>query len=267
MFELLLEYPRIDPVLIELGPLVIRWYSLSYIGGLLLGWFYINWMNKRTATMTKDQYDSILTWMILGVVLGGRFGYVIFYNSAYYLQNPIEAFYVWEGGMSFHGGMLGVIVALWGFAKINKIEFFKVTDLVAVSAPIGLFLGRIANFINSELYGRTTDAEIGMIFPTDPLQVSRHPSQLYEAALEGLVLGLLLFVAFKMGAWKRARLLSALFLIGYGTFRSVAELYREPDAHLGFIIEGLTMGQLLSFPMILFGIYLAVTSGSKKTNN
>lgn len=267
MLELLLEYPRIDPVLVELGPIVIRWYSLSYIGGLLLGWFYLSWMNKQTNTMSKNQYDSILTWMILGVVFGGRFGYVIFYNSAYYLQHPIEAFYVWEGGMSFHGGMLGVIVAIWGFARVHKLAFFKVTDLIAVAAPIGLFLGRIANFINSELYGRATDAEIGMVFPTDPTQLSRHPSQLYEAALEGLLLGIILLIAFKMGAWKKTRLLSALFLIFYGVFRSIAELFREPDAHLGFIIEGLTMGQLLSFPMVLLGIYLVATSGTKKTNN
>ncbi len=264
MFNFLLAYPDIDPVLIEIGPLVLRWYSLSYIGGLLLGWWYLNWMNKTAKILSKEQYDSILTWVILGVVLGGRFGYVLFYKPEYYIENLHEIFYVWQGGMSFHGGMLGVVLAIFWFSKLHKVEFFKVIDLAAIAAPIGLFLGRVANFINGELYGRVTEHWVGMVFPTDPQQLSRHPSQLYEAALEGLLLGLILFIAFKMEVWKKPMRLSAIFLIGYGVFRSIAEIFREPDAHLGFIIEGLTMGQLLSLPMILLGIYLLCRSSATK---
>lgn len=267
MLEVLLQYPNIDPTLIEIGPIAIRWYSLSYIGGLLLGWWGLSKMNSVTKVMSAEQYDAILTWAILGVVFGGRLGYVIFYKPLYFLNNPAEILAVWEGGMSFHGGMLGVIVAIYWFTKKYKIEFFKVIDLVAVVAPVGLLLGRIANFINAELYGRATTHWVGMVFPSDPQQIPRHPSQLYEAALEGLVLGLIMFIAFKIGKWQKPKFLSGLFLIGYGTFRSIAELFREPDAHLGFIIEGLTMGQLLSFPMVMLGVYLVFTSGSKTKNS
>lgn len=260
MLEFLLQYPKIDPTLIEIGPIAIRWYSLSYIGGLLLGWWYIKYMNSQTKTMSAEQYDSVLTWIILGVVLGGRLGYVLFYKLGYFIENPLEIFAVWQGGMSFHGGVLGVIAATYLFTKRHKIQFFRLMDLIAVAAPIGLFLGRVANFINGELYGRATTAWVGMIFPTDPQQLNRHPSQLYEAVLEGLVLGLILFALFKLRKWQKPAFLSGVFLIGYGTFRSIAELFREPDAHLGFIIEGITMGQILSLPMILLGIYLVFRS-------
>lgn len=260
----MLDYPNIDPVALELGPLIIRWYSLAYIGGLLFGWFYISWMNKQTKTMDKEQYDSILTYLILGVIFGGRFGYVLFYKPAYFLSNPLEIFYVWEGGMSFHGGMLGVIAAIWLFCRKNNIKFFGVIDLVAAAAPIGLLLGRLANFINGELFGRATDSPLAMIFPTDPLQLPRHPSQLYQAAMEGLILFAILFLAFKyLKAWKFSGMMSGIFLIGYGSARSFAEIFREPDAHLGILFEYFTMGQLLSFPMIALGIYLTIQSKKK----
>jgi phosphatidylglycerol:prolipoprotein diacylglycerol transferase len=222
-------------------------------------------MNRKTGILTHKQYDDILTWTIFGVILGGRLGYVLFYKPLEYLHKPLEIFYIWEGGMSFHGGMLGVIIAIYSFCRVNKIRFFPVMDMVAIAAPIGLFFGRIANFINGELYGRFTTAEVGMVFPSDPLQISRHPSQLYEATLEGLALAIVLYISFRLGVWRRPRLASGLFLIGYGVFRSIAELYREPDKHLGFIIEGITMGQILSFPMILLGIYLVVISSKTIT--
>jgi len=268
MLNLLLEYPNIDPIALELGPLVIRWYSLSYIGGLLLGWWYLSWMNKTTQALSKEQYDSILTWAIFGVVLGGRLGYVLFYKPLHYLNNPEEIFAVWQGGMSYHGGTIGVILAIYIFTRRHKISFFPVMDMAAVATPIGLGLGRLANFINGELYGRATDSPIGMVFPTDPEQISRHPSQLYEAALEGLVLFVILFVAFKVfKAWQRPMLLSAIYLIFYGAFRIIAEFFREPDVHLGFIFNHVTMGQILSIPMILLGIYLVWKSEPQKNNN
>lgn len=264
----MIQYPNIDPVLISFGSLQIRWYSLSYIAGILLGWIYCGWLNKKAKALTKDQYDSILTWVIIGIVLGGRLGYVLFYKPMEFLHEPHRIFAVWEGGMSFHGGMIGTILALWIFCRKNKIEFFKVIDLAAVVTPIGLGLGRLANFINGELYGRPTESEYGMIFPTDPLQTPRHASQLYEAFLEGFVMLVLLFIAFKFfEAWKRPKLLSGLFLISYGIFRSIVEIFREPDAHLGFLYEGVTMGQLLSAPMVLLGLYLVFVSGRKTANS
>ena len=260
MLQTLLEFPNISPIALELGPLAIRWYSLAYIAGLVLGWLALKRMNRATTALNTKQYDDILTWVIFGVIFGGRIGYVLFYKPMEYLSKPHEILYVWEGGMSFHGGMLGVIAAIWLFCRHSKIKFFPVMDMVAVVAPLGLFFGRIANFINGELYGRATTSEIGMVFPSDPQQLTRHPSQLYEAALEGLVLGIIMAVAFRMGAWKRPRLLSGMFLVGYGIFRSTAELFREPDEHLGFIIEGITMGQILSAPMVLLGVYLMLSS-------
>lgn len=256
MLNFLLEFPNISPIAIDLELFKIRWYSLAYVAGLVLGWLYLRKMNHQIAALNAKQYDDILTWAVFGVILGGRLGYVLFYKPQEYLANPIEILKVWEGGMSFHGGMIGVVTAIYLFCRHEKIRFFPVMDMVAISAPIGLFFGRLANFVNAELYGRATTSSIGMVFPTDPLQIARHPSQLYEAGLEGVVLGLVLFAALRFGALKRPRLASGLFLLGYGTLRSIGELFREPDAYLGFIMSGITMGQILCVPMILLGIYL-----------
>lgn len=251
-----LAFPQIDPVAIELGPLAIRWYALAYVVGLVGAWLYCRRLTAGApATVTRQDFDDFLLWATLGVVLGGRLGSVLFYNFDYYLRHPFEVLFLWQGGMAFHGGLLGVIAALVLFARARGIPLLALSDIVACAAPIGLFLGRIANFINGELYGRVTDVPWGMVFPGGgPLP--RHPSQLYQAGLEGLLLFLLLAVALALGAQRRMGLLSGLFLLGYGAARVVGELFREPDAHIGFLPGGTTMGQWLSLPMILVGIGL-----------
>lgn len=253
----LLAFPSIDPVLLQVGPFAIRWYSLSYIAGVLLGWWYIGWLNRLhpAGILNKKALEDITIWAILGIILGGRLGYVLFYKPGYYMDNPSEILSVWEGGMSFHGGLLGVIIAFIFFARRYKIHFFDVMDMVACATPIGLFLGRVANFINGELYGRTTDAAWGMVFPGGGIY-ARHPSQLYEAALEGILLFLVLYFFARFSRAKEYRsMLSGIFLVGYGAARAFCEFFREPDAHLGFI-GSFTMGQLLCIPMALYGIYL-----------
>lgn len=258
MFTILpaIAFPVIDPVIVEIGPFAIRWYALAYIVGLVAGWrMAMRIVQRPGSTVTPQQIDGFLLWATLGVVLGGRLGYVLFYNLDYYLQHPTGIFAVWQGGMSFHGGMLGVIVAMIGYCRWNGIRFLAFTDAIACVAPIGLFFGRIANFINGELWGRVTpDVAWAMVFPTGgPLP--RHPSQLYQAAMEGLLLFLLLnLVRWNSRAMDRPGLLSGLFLIGYGSARIIGELFREPDAQIGYLVGGTTMGQWLSLPMVLVGI-------------
>jgi len=250
-----LTFPIIDPVAIEIGPIVIRWYALAYIAGLLLGWRCCVMLTRRAPVfMTSEKLDDLLLYATLGVILGGRLGYVLFYKPAFFAANPLEVFMVWHGGMSFHGGFLGVVVAAFIFARRQNIPALLLADLLAVAAPIGLFFGRIANFINGELFGRPSDVSWAMVFPHGgPLP--RHPSQLYEAGLEGLVLFVILaLAALATRARFRPGLLLGVFLIGYGAARSLVELYREPDAHLGFILGPITMGQILSTPMILAGL-------------
>ena len=261
-----LTYPTIDPVLIEIGPFAIRWYALSYIAGILLAWRYMVVLARRSPVgITKAHTDDFIVWATLGVVLGGRFGYVIFYKADYFLDHPLEAFAVWQGGMSFHGGLLGVIFAIWLFSRLRHYSWIAIGDIVACTAPIGLCLGRIANFINGELYGRVTDSPLGMVFPGGgPLP--RHPSQLYQAALEGLLLFVILaWLASRPGVFERRGLLSGVFLTGYGIARPVAEFFREPDAHIGFLAMGSTMGQWLSLPLLAVGIWLIVTSRKNVT--
>jgi len=261
-----LTYPTIDPVLIEIGPFAIRWYALSYIAGILLAWRYMVVLARRSPVgITKAHTDDFIVWATLGVVLGGRFGYVIFYKADYFLDHPLEAFAVWQGGMSFHGGLLGVIFAIWLFSRLRHYSWIAIGDIVACTAPIGLCLGRIANFINGELYGRVTDSPLGMVFPGGgPLP--RHPSQLYQAALEGLLLFVILaWLASRPGVFERRGLLSGVFLAGYGIARPVAEFFREPDAHIGFLAMGSTMGQWLSLPLLAVGIWLIVTSRKNVT--
>ncbi|MGB0631840.1 MAG: prolipoprotein diacylglyceryl transferase [Alphaproteobacteria bacterium] len=256
---LTLTYPTIDPVLIEIGPFAIRWYALSYIAGILLAWRYMIWLARRSpAGMTKEHVDDFVVWATLGIVLGGRLGYVIFYKAGYYLQNPMEALAVWQGGMSFHGGLLGVIFAVWLFCRRRGYSWIAVGDIVACTVPVGLFLGRIANFINGELYGRVTDSPLGMVFPGGgPLP--RHPSQLYEAVLEGLVLFFVLFwLARRPGTFDKRGLLSGIFLAGYAIGRATVEFFRQPDAHIGFLAIGTTMGQWLSLPLFIVGVWLIV---------
>ncbi len=256
-------FPDFDPVLIHIGPLAIRWYALAYVAGILLGWRYAVRLTRdnriwgaSTPTANPIQIDDLVLWITLGVILGGRLGYVLFYDARLIWMDPLEILKVWHGGMSFHGGLIGVSLAIIGFARANKIDFLKLGDLVAPAVPFGLGFGRIANFINGELWGRPTTMPWGIIFPTAGPE-PRHPSQLYEALLEGLVLFLVLrFATHRLGWLQRRGALSGRFLMGYGVIRILLENVREPDAFMPDFPLGLTMGMLLSLPMLLGGAWL-----------
>ena len=259
-----IPFPMIDPVLIEVGPFAIRWYALAYIAGLLGGWWYVRKLVATpklwapgAAPYTPDDMDAFLTWATLGVIVGGRLGYVLFYAPQQYLGDPVSILYVWQGGMAFHGGLLGVVVAMIFFARSRNASARSLFDIIGAAAPIGLFFGRIANFINAELWGRPTDLPWGMVFPTADDQ-PRHPSQLYQAFGEGLVLFLVCLIAIRMGALKRPGLVGGLFTAGYGIARFLAEYVRAFDASIGLIGGFITMGQLLSLPMIAAGLALIV---------
>ena len=258
-----LLFPQFDPVIVQLGPLAIRWYALAYIGSLLLGWRIMRRLVQRTPVVaTPEQTDDFLTWATLGVVLGGRLGYVLFYQPSRFFAEPLSIFAVWEGGMSFHGGAVGVTVALILFCRQQRIALLGFADRIAVVVPIGLGLGRIANFINGELWGRPAPDWLpwAMIFPNAG-PVPRHPSQIYQALMEGLLLFLLLwFLARREAIRARFGMLTGIFLVGYAIARSIGELFRQPDAFLGYLFDGATMGQLLSLPMLIAGIGLIVLS-------
>jgi phosphatidylglycerol---prolipoprotein diacylglyceryl transferase len=253
---LAIPFPAIDPVAIALGPFVVRWYALAYIAGLLIGWRYCLILAERAPRLVgRRDIDDFLVWATLGVVLGGRIGYVLFYKPGYYLEHPLEALYLWHGGMSFHGGALGVSIGILWFTRVRRLPVFAFSDIIAEAIPIGLFFGRIANFINGELYGRETDVPWAMVFPGGG-PVPRHPSQLYEAFCEGLLLFLLLLIAEHNDARRRPGIVSGLFLVGYAVARMSGELFRQPDVQLGFLVFGTTMGQLLSIPLLIAGILL-----------
>ncbi len=257
-----MQFPDLDPVALQLGPLVLRWYALAYMGGFLLGWWYALWFVRRDPDKrpSPPEIEEYMPWAVAGVILGGRFGYVLFYQTGYYLSHPLEILKVWHGGMSFHGGALGVILSLLVFAAVKKISPRRMADVICCAVPIGLLLGRIANFINGELYGRVTDVSWGMVFPGGG-DLPRHPSQLYEAALEGLLLFTALFLlARRQFIRDHAGILTGVFLAGYGLCRSFVELFREPDQQLGLFFGLVSMGQLLSLPMILGGAYLVYYS-------
>ena len=252
-------FPAFDPVALEIGPFALRWYALAYMVGLLIGWRYCVYIGQRPPLpLSRTLFDDFLIWGALGVILGGRVGYVLFYNFADYVAHPIQVLMVWRGGMSFHGGLAGTAVAVLLYARSRKLPFFALADVVAAATPIGLFLGRIANFINGELYGRTTDVPWGVVFPApDAGPLPRHPSQLYEAALEGFLLFLVLFVLARFtGIRGRPGRLSGVFLVGYSLCRILVEFFREPDIQMGFLAAGTTMGQWLSLPMLAIGLYL-----------
>jgi phosphatidylglycerol:prolipoprotein diacylglycerol transferase len=252
-----LAFPNFDPVLLHLGPISIRWYALAYIVSLILGWRIMRRLVQRSpAVATPLQTDDFLTWATLGVVLGGRFGYIFFYQPGLYLEHPLLMLQVWNGGMSFHGGMLGVVIALVLYTRQQKIPLLGFADRLAIVVPMGLGLGRCANFINGELWGRPAPPDLpwAMIFPRAPDSLPRHPSQLYEALMEGLILFIIMWSLGRSAAVRaRFGLLTGVFLIGYGIARSIGELYREPDAFLGYLWKGATMGQLLSIPLVLAG--------------
>lgn len=253
----LLAFPNIDPVLLEFGPLVIRWYSLAYIIGILAGWRYgIYLASLPFSKISKQQFENIVLWITLGIILGGRLGYVLFYNFSYFWENPSDILKLWQGGMSFHGGLIGVIIVTLIYARTQQIKSAYLFDILACAAPIGLFLGRMANFVNGELYGRVTTVSWGMIFPNGG-GLPRHPSQLYEAFLEGIVLFFLLYGLVRI-TWFRLHggLLSGIFILVYSLARFAVEFFREPDRQLGYFANILTMGQLLCIPMIILGISL-----------
>lgn len=266
MYEGIL-FPNIDPVAFQIGFFAVRWYSLAYIGGLLLAWYMLRVMSKSThSSFTVLKIDDFLVWATLGIIAGGRFGYVLFYHFAYYLEYPWHILALWEGGMSFHGGLLGMIVATCLFAKKKGINTYMVGDMLCVVAPIGLLLGRLANFINGELYGRVTQSvPWGVVFPLGG-EFPRHPSQLYEAFCEGIIL----FVVMNLIWWKaslreRFGFTSGVFFILYGVMRFGLEFFREPDAHIGLVAAHLSMGQWLCVPMIIFGVWL-VRQSSPRTH-
>ncbi len=260
-----LPYPHIDPVALHIGPipvlglsLAIRWYSLTYIAGIMIGWWYVarEHAKKPIPNLSRAALDDIIMWAVIGVVGGGRLGYVLFYKPDYYLHNPASILHLWEGGMSFHGGLIGVITAFILFARKHHVRFFQLIDVIACAAPIGLFFGRLANFVNGELYGRVTDSALGMVFPTGGV-LPRHPSQLYEAGMEGILLFIVLFIALKFtNARDKPGMLGGMFITGYGLARIIAECFREPDDFLGFFFGSITMGQILCIPMIAYGVYL-----------
>ncbi len=259
MFELFPDHTTV----LRLGPLAIRWYALAYILGLVLGWRLVRRLAQRgPAVATPLQVDDFLTWATLGVVLGGRLGYVLFYQPSRFLASPQEIIAVWQGGMSFHGGMLGVAIALVIFCRRQKIPLLGFADRIAVAAPIGLGLGRIANFVNGELWGRPAPDWLpwAMVFPNGG-PVLRHPSQLYQALMEGLILfAVMLLLARRDSLRARFGFLTGAFLAGYAIARIIGEVFREPDAFLGFLFAGATMGQLLSLPMLIAGVWLMARS-------
>ena len=243
-----------DPVAFEFLTFEIRWYSLSYIAGIVLAWIYIKKFILKETEYSK-YIDDLISYVIIGVIIGGRLGYVIFYNFEYYISNPLEILMIWTGGMSFHGGVLGVIISTYLFCKKNKLSTFYFLDLISLSAPIGIFLGRIANFINSELYGTRTDFFLAVIFEKVDT-VSRHPSQLYEAFFEGIILFILLNLIYKKYINHKPGVLSALFLIFYSVFRFIIEFTREPDAHLGLVFMELSQGQVMSILFFVVGLII-----------
>ena len=262
---LVLPFPAIDPVLVSFGPFSIRWYALAYVAGILLGWLYARILIRRSslwggqAPLTVLDFDDFILWVTLGIILGGRTGYVLFYNLPHFAEHPGDIIRVWEGGMSFHGGFIGCVLAVVLFAWKRGINFLSLGDLTCAAAPIGICLGRIANFINGELWGRTTDVSWAMVFPgagPDP----RHPSQIYESALEGVLLFALLAIAIRAGALRRPGLIIGLFAMIYAVARSFCELFREPDPQLGFLFGDLTMGILLSVPLFAAGVAFAVVA-------
>ena len=253
-----------DPVLIDLGIFQIRWYSIAYIFGILLGWAYgrkilarVSNINNNFNKIKKTDFDDLILYLILGIIIGGRIGYIIFYNLEYYSENFLEIFKVWRGGMSFHGGLLGVIVAIFLFAKKTNNNFFKFSDIIACVAPIGIFLGRLANFINGELYGKISTAPWAVIFPNVD-SMPRHPSQLYEAILEGVILFIIInYLALKKELIYKTGFISAFFLIVYSFLRIFSELFREPDIQLGLLFNNFSMGTFLSLLTIIIGLFIA----------
>lgn len=254
-----LAYPDISPVMLQIGPMAIRWYSMAYLAGILAGWWLVGKRAKKfSLNMGKHDLEDIAFYMTLGIILGGRLGYVLFYGGDVFWRHPLEILQIWHGGMSFHGGIIGVIAALWLVSRKLKYSFLSLTDIISPVVPIGIFLGRLANFANDELWGRVTDVAWAVRFPNGGY-LPRHPSQIYEALTEGLLMFIILNVLWNI-AWcrKRRGFISAMFLLCYATFRVICERFREPDVQIGFFWQSFTLGQLLCLPAALIGIYLLI---------
>jgi phosphatidylglycerol---prolipoprotein diacylglyceryl transferase len=269
---LTIAFPVFNPIALQIGPIAIRWYALAYICGIVLGWLYARALVKKErlwggpAPISLLQLDDFILWVTIGIIVGGRTGYVLFYNPAFFAQHPAEIFQLWNGGMSFHGGFLGCVAAVMLFCRANGISILSLGDITTAVGPIGLFLGRLANFINSELWGRPADSSVpwAMVFPNGGPE-PRHPSQLYEAGLEGILLFTILAIMIRMGALKRPGLILGSFIAIYAFARIASEFFREPDSQLGFLWGGLTMGMLLSVPMIIVGVILIVKAWRRET--
>ena len=259
-----MQFPHFDPVLVQIGPFAIRWYALAYIAGILLGWRYAIAMIRnpklwafRGPAATPLEFDDLIFWLTLGIIVGGRLGHVIFYTPRIIVENPVEILKTWHGGMSFHGGLIGVAVAGVTYASRRRLDILRLGDVIAAASPLGLFFGRLANFINGELWGRPTTLPWGVVFPDAVPAVARHPSQRYEAALEGLVLcSVLSWTVHRAKLLNRRGVVMGLFVLGYGLIRVALENVREPDSYMPHFPLGLTMGMLLSAPMILIGAWL-----------
>lgn len=266
----LIPYPAIDPVIFSIGPLAVHWYGMAYVAGILFAWWYTRRLVSTPRLWARDvppmnpaDLDDFLVWAALGVIAGGRIGYVLFYDLSRYLDNPADIVKIWSGGMSFHGGALGVLVAMVLFARARGIALWALVDTISAAVPVGILFGRLANFVNGELWGRPTDAAMAMIFPNDPEQLPRHPSQLYEAALEGVVLfALLTLLVWGARKLKQPGFVTGAFVAGYGASRIVVEFFRSPDAHIGYLAgtDWLTMGMVLSLPMVIVGLAIMATA-------
>ena len=248
--------PEFNRFAVQFGGFGIRWYAIAYLVGLLAGWYLLRREASHIGSPLRlETVDILLNYVLFGIIVGGRLGYILFYNSAYYLAHPLAMLRIWEGGMAFHGALLGIAIAVLIMAKRHHVPFFLLTDRIALVVPIGLFFGRLSNFINGELYGRVTDVPWAMVFPNSDGQ-PRHPSQLYEAGLEGLLLGVIMLMLWRRGWLHQHSRVTGVLLAGYGVARSMIEFVREPDAQIGLLLDSVSMGQLLSVPMIIFGAYL-----------
>ena len=268
VFDIMIEFPNINPVAVDLGFFQIRWYAISYVSGILLSWFLILKLIKiKKIKINSEVISDLINNSILGIILGGRLGYVLFYNPEYFANNFSDIFKLWNGGMSFHGGLIGVIIATIYTSKKSEVPLLQMGDLVAVAAPIGIFFGRIANFINAELYGRITNHPYGIIFPNGG-NLPRHPSQIYEALFEGLLLFFILLILFQFKYIRnRSGILIGLFIFFYGFFRFFIEFFRSPDEHIGLLYFDFSMGQFLCLPMILIGIFFIIIGLKKNFNH
>ncbi len=261
------DFPNINPIAIDLGVVKISWYAISYICGILLSWFLILKIIKfKNIKISNKNVSDLISNCIVGIILGGRLGYVIFYNPEYYFNNILEIFKIWNGGMSFHGGFIGVIIAVIYSSKSSKVPLMVFSDLISIVSPIGIFFGRIANFVNGELYGKVTNHKFGMIFPKGG-NLPRHPSQLYEALFEGLILFIILLLLMNVtNFFNKKGLMTGFFILLYGIFRFFVEFFREPDIHIGYLYLDFSMGQLLSLPMIIIGLFFIIIFYKKNAN-